>query len=100
MSYFKCCPSGTAKSLDGLTVKNSGATVPTLHQEWGWSGTYGANGSITIQFPPSINLSQYNVSGGTVNGNSISVGYSIKMVGSAGYYYASCTSNDIRITKK
>lgn len=102
MAYFRCGSIGVGggKNLDGLTIKNSGASVPTAHQEYGWSGTSTGSGSITIQFPESIDLSQYNVSGGTVNGNSITAGYTIKMTGSAGYYNASCTGNNIVISKK
>ncbi len=102
MPYYNCkLSSGGGKNLDGLTVKNSGATIPTVHKEGGWSGTSTGYGSITIKFPPEIDLSQYAASGGAIdiNDNSLSVKYTATMTGSAGYYSGAVTGNTVTLTK-
>lgn len=95
---------GGVNNLDGLTVKNSGASVPQQHQpSGGWVGNVKGNGTITIQFPKAkgIDLSQYNASGGTINtsDNSLTIGYTVNMIGSAGYYNANVSSSTITLTK-
>lgn len=83
-------------------IKNSGAYVPQQHQpSGGWSGNVTGSGTITIQFPREIDLSQYNASGGKINtsDNSLSVGYTVRMTGSAGYYNANVSSSTITLTK-
>lgn len=91
---------GGGKNLDGLMIKNSGAYVPQQHQpSGGWSGNVTGSGTITIQFPEGIDLSQYTASGGVISGNSLTVSYTLRMIGSAGYYNANVSSSTITLTK-
>lgn len=75
MAYIRC---GTNKAnddnLDGTTVSGGGGYIsftPFRPTGGDCSGSGNGKSTLTITFPNTIDLSKYNVTGGTIIGNTI-----------------------------